>query len=100
MSAFRPLVRQRADAAAVLRSSELLLAIAADRHDPRITIGEIVDGLRDRAYGLVFVLLALPNIVPAPPGLGGAFGGIMAVFAGQLLFGSIEPRLPGFVRRW
>ena len=96
----RPMREQGEAAAPVPRSSELLLAIAGEQQDERITIGEIVDGLRDRAYGLVFVLLALPNIIPAPPGLGGAFGLIMAVFAGQLLLGAAEPRLPGLVRRW
>lgn len=100
MSALGPALREGIPDAPVPRSSQLLMTIAAGQGGDRVTVGEIVDGLRDRAYGLVFVLLALPNIVPAPPGLGGAFGLVMTIFAVQLLFGAPEPRLPGFVRRW
>lgn len=100
MSALGPALQEGIPDAPVPRSSELLLTIAAGQGGDRVTVGEIVDGLRDRAYGLVFVLLALPNIIPALPGLGGAFGLVMTVFAVQLLFGAAEPLLPGFVRRW
>jgi hypothetical protein len=92
--------QEAAGTAPVPRSSELLRTIVGQGAAPRVAVGEIVDGLRDRAYGLLFILLALPNVLPAPPGLGGAFGLVMAVFAVQLILGAAEPRLPRFVRRW
>jgi hypothetical protein len=82
-----------------VRSSELILRIAAAGGDDRISVGEIVDGLRDRAYGLLLILLAVGSMIPGPPGMASVFGIVMTIFAGQLVLGADEPRLPTVVRR-
>lgn len=90
---------EEAEAELSLRSSELILQIAAAEGEEQISIGEIVDGLRDRAYGLLLILLAVGSILPGPPGMASAFGIVMTIFAAQLVFGAVEPRLPGVIRR-
>ncbi|MCC7046913.1 MAG: exopolysaccharide biosynthesis protein [Alphaproteobacteria bacterium] len=77
----------------------------AERDDalasPRITAGEVVDALRERGFGLLFVLLAIPNAVPGPamPGLSTLTGLPLAFVALELALGRDEPDLPGCIRR-
>jgi hypothetical protein len=67
----------------------------------RISVGEIADALRERGFGLVFVLLALPNAVPGPaiPGLSTLTGLPLAFVALELAWGKDEPDLPAWIRR-
>ncbi|MCC6471199.1 MAG: exopolysaccharide biosynthesis protein [Alphaproteobacteria bacterium] len=66
-----------------------------------ITAGEVVDALRERGFGLLFLLLALPNAVPGPamPGLSTVTGLPLAFIALELALGRDEPDLPGWIRR-
>ena len=48
----------------------------------------MLDVLDDRAYGLVLLVPAVPNILPNPiPGLSGMLGGPLILVAGQLMVG-------------
>lgn len=63
-----------------------------------LTIGEIVDQLDERAFGLLILLFALPCLVPGLPG-----AQIIAIpiflLGLQLLIGRTEPWLPGWFLR-
>jgi hypothetical protein len=48
------------------RTSAILMALAAQPHE-RLTVGDIVGVLRDRAFAFLVVLLGLPNCLPMPP---------------------------------
>lgn len=61
-----------------------------------VTMGELVEGLDDRAFGFLMLLLALPNALPMPgiPFLSTVTGTPLAFFAGQLALGHHKPWLP------
>ncbi len=62
------------------------------------TLGEILDALDDRAFGLSILLLAIPCLVP---GLPGAQLIALPIFllSAQVALGRREPWLPGFLMR-
>jgi len=66
----------------------------------RITLGEVADALRDRGFGLLFVVLALPNAIPGPaiPGLSILTGLPLLFVALELALGKKEPELPRWIR--
>lgn len=82
-----------ADAQARRRASDILEEFAAHAHGDVITVGDLTRLLGDRAYGMLLLLLALPNIIPLP-GLSTAVGVPMIVLGAQLALGWPAPRLP------
>ncbi len=63
-----------------------------------LRLGKIFDYVGERGFGLVLLLLALPNFIPAPIGVG-AVTGPLASFCGlQLLFGLERPWMPRRMR--
>lgn len=81
------------------RTSDLLLDILNEGDADRLTIGELIDRLGDRAFGVLILLCALPNCIPGPPGLSTVTGLPIVVFSLQLLLGNSRPWLPEFLRR-
>lgn len=80
------------------RTSELLQR-SVELHDAdRISVAELLDALGDRAFGLLIVLLVLPNLIPGPtiPGYSLIFATGIALVASQMVRGFVRPRLP----RW
>ena len=65
----------------------------------RLTLGQVVDGLDDRAYGLLMLVLALPMALPlsAIPGISTLFGVPLCFVVAQLALGFRHPRLPRFI---
>lgn len=63
-----------------------------------LTVGEIVDRLDERAFGLLILLLTLPCLVPGLPGAQIIAIGIF-LLAVQVLIGRSEPWLPGWFMR-
>ncbi len=81
------------------RTSDLLLDILTRDDAERLSIGELIDRLGDRAFGVLILLCALPNCIPGPPGLSTVTGLPIVVFSLQLLLGGDRPWLPDFLRR-
>ena len=77
-------------------TSDVLLRLVRDFPAERLTMRDIVEGLQDRAFGLLMLLLALPNSLPMPgiPFVSTVTGTPLAFFAGQLALGSATPWLP------
>ncbi len=67
----------------------------------RLTIQDILQTLRDRAYAFIILLLALSNAVPGPfiPGLSSITGLPALIFACEAAFGRPHPRLPNFAAK-
>jgi hypothetical protein len=86
---------------ATLRTSELLARLAADHPGPRISLRDLVEALGERGFGLLMLVLALPNIVPGPaiPGFSAIFALPLVLLALQLTLRRREPRLPGWLGR-
>ncbi len=82
-------------------ASALLRRLIAEHPYERISLDDLLHGVGHRAFGLLLLLLALPNSIPlpSPPGLSTIFGLPMAIFAAQLMLGQKEPWLPAFLRK-
>ena len=68
--------------------------------DPRETLrlGDLLDGLGRRAFGMLLFIATLPAFIPIP--IGGAVSGPLVVLIGlQLLVGRREPWLPAALER-
>lgn len=59
----------------------------------RISLGEIMDALGDRAFGALLLILSIPNVLPVP-GLSTATGVPMILIGAQMALGRHSPWLP------
>ena len=57
-----------------------------------------MDGLGERAFGVMLILVNLPNLVPAPPGTSTVFAIPMMLFSIQMMLGARQPWLPAAIR--
>jgi len=84
-----------------IRLSRLIDDIAAllhDREEGSVSLGDLTEAAGEGGFGLIFVLFALPMVVPVlPPGTAAAVGLLFAVLALQMLMGRRKPWLPS---RW
>ena len=64
----------------------------------RIALADLVAAMGPRAFGMLFLVLALPNAVPIP-GISTIFGVPMILLGAQLLFGLPRPWLPARLGR-
>lgn len=76
--------------------SQMLSDLAGDESRDRIAVGDLLTVLRDRALAAMLLVFALPNIVPAPPGLSALLGAPLLFLAAQLAFGR-PPWLPRLI---
>lgn len=85
----------------LLATSDVLLRLVRNFPGERLTMGDIVDGLEDRAFGFLMLLFALPNCPPMPgiPLVSSVTGTPLAFFAGQLALGQHTPWLPRWLLR-
>ena len=77
--------------------SRLLGEFVAAWTTPEVTIGELIDATRDRAFGAVLLVFAAPNMLPVtPPGFSLVTSLPIMMVAMQLLLGWRELHVP----RW
>ena len=83
-----------------LRTSQVLNLLARRSEAGQITFDEIASGLRERAFGMLLLVLGVFGWIPLmPPGFASIFGTGMAVLAWQIMCGRREPWLPGRIGR-
>lgn len=78
--------------------SQVLSRLAGDESRDRISIRDLLDALGDRAYGALMLVLALPNLVPTPPGTSAILGTPLVILSARLALG-LNPWLPAFITR-
>jgi hypothetical protein len=78
---------------ALLRAA--LLASPVDR----ISVEALLEPLQRRAFGFLLLLLAIPNFIPVPLGIGGVMGVLVIALGLEMLVGLEHPWIPGFLRR-
>jgi len=86
-------------AAEHLPLGETLLQIVKSDHAEGVSIGEIVDAVGEKGFGLLLVVLSLPSALPIPaPGYSTPFGIMIALLAIQMLMGRQEVWMPKRLR--
>ena len=76
--------------------SDVLRVLANDPGRERISIGDLLEALGDRALGALMFVFAVPNVLPTPPGTSSVLGAPLVFLAAQLALGR-EPWLPAFI---
>ena len=79
----------------------LSVILAQTIADEIVTLGELVDRMARRGFGLLMIVLALPTLIPVlPPGSAAVIGLLYILLSLQMLFGKDEPWLPKRVSRY
>jgi hypothetical protein len=78
--------------------SAVLQALAQDAQRERVSIGDLLAALGDRAIGALLFVFAFPNVLPTPPGTSSILAIPLVVLAAQLAFGR-PPWLPAVIAR-
>jgi hypothetical protein len=73
--------------------SKILGELAADPARERVSVGDLLAAMGDRAFGALMLVFALPNLLPTPPGTSGILGLPLVFLAAQLMLGQ-RPWLP------
>jgi hypothetical protein len=81
------------------RTTELLRGALETNTGREISLGDFIDPLGERAFGFVVLMLALPNFIPVPIGVGGVMGVLVVLIGLQMLLGFEHPWLPQRLRR-
>lgn len=69
--------------------------------DEIVTLGELVERLARRGFGLLMIVLALPTMIPVlPPGSSAVVGILYIILAVQMLLGLDQPWLPHRLRTY
>lgn len=76
--------------------SVVLWHLAQDTTRERVSIGDLLGALGDRALGALLFVFAFPNVLPMPPGTSTLLGTPLLFLAVQLLLGR-RPWLPAVV---
>ncbi|CAG1019241.1 hypothetical protein BURC_04109 [Burkholderiaceae bacterium] len=76
--------------------SAVLRTLAQETGRERVSIGELLHALGDRALGALLFIFAFPNVLPVPPGTSAILGAPLVFLAAQLMLGR-APWLPSVV---
>lgn len=78
--------------------SVVLFDLAHDSRRDRVSIGDLLAALGDRAIGALMFIFAVPNVLPVPPGVSAILGTPLIFLSGQLMLG-LKPWLPAVITR-
>ena len=67
--------------------SQILTQIADDETRRRISLGDLITALHDRAIGALIFVFAFPNTIPMPPGASSILGAPLLFLTAQLALG-------------
>lgn len=81
------------------RTTQILADTLASHPGEHISLDDLLQPLRNRAFGCLLLLLAIPNFIPAPIGIGGVMGSLIVVLGLQLLIGLEQPWIPHRLRQ-
>ncbi|TCT00977.1 hypothetical protein EDC64_12065 [Aquabacter spiritensis] len=81
------------------RTSELLAAVLSAQEGDKVAIGDLINALRNRAFGITFLLFGIPNCIPMPPGIPVVCGIVLGLIGLQMALGRQELWLPERIKR-
>ena len=79
------------------RLSDILRAVAADQTRERVSVADLFEVMRDRAFGALMLIFAAPNVLPTPPGFSTLLAAPLIFLATQLALSRPAPWLPKFI---
>ncbi len=79
------------------RTSEVFLALKTVGEGDRISLAQLTETLGDRAFGLLVLIFALPNIIPMIPGVSTVSGVVIGLVGLQMIVGRHAPWLPSAI---
>lgn len=82
-----------------LSTSVMLREFAATLTTDRVTLGDVVAVMRDRAFGIIMAIFALANTFPSLPGMSSILGAPLVLLSAQMMIGQARPWIPGFMAR-
>ena len=80
-------------------ATSALLVRAVQGESEKVTVGEIIDALDARSFGLAVLLFSLPSVVPMPPGVPTVVGIILLIVSIQMVIGREDLYLPGILSK-
>ncbi len=78
--------------------TDLLHDAVAAREGDAIDLDTLLEPLRTRAFGALLLVLAIPNFIPLPLGIGGIMGVLVVLLGLQMLCGLEHPLVPAWLR--
>lgn len=81
------------------RATRLLADTLAEHPEETIHLDALLRPLRNRAFGCVLLLLAVPNFIPVPLGIGGIMGTLIIGLSLQMMIGLEQPWIPRRIRQ-
>jgi hypothetical protein len=81
-----------------VRASELLAQTAANHGADSVTLGDLVDRLDRRGFGILLFVGTLPALIPSPVGAGALAAPLVILCGVQLALGLPRPWLPERLR--
>lgn len=80
------------------KATDIIEEFAARSPGDAVSVGDLLKSLDDRAFGMLFLILALPVVIPLP-GLSTAVGAPLIVLGAQSAWGMRTPWLPARLAR-
>jgi hypothetical protein len=82
-------------------ASQVLHRLSIGRPEDTVSFGDMLDALGERGFGLLLIVLALPNCIPFPgvPGTSFVTGMAILFVSIQLVLAKNEPVLPDWLSR-
>ncbi|SDX90924.1 exopolysaccharide biosynthesis protein [Nitrosomonas sp. Nm33] len=82
-------------------TSELLQLVVIQNTSEKMSVGQIKNSLRERGFGILLAIAALPIClpIPAPPGYTTFFSIPLFIFSIQMMWGMKSPWLPGWISK-
>ena len=80
------------------RTTELLNGALETADGDSVSLDHLIESLRTRAFGVLLLMLALPNFIPVPIGIGGVMGAFTVLLGLQMVAGMEHPWVPRWLR--
>ncbi len=80
-------------------TSDVIVGLAESTTSDRLSVGDLLDILEDRAFGIILLILALPCAVPFVYGVPQVLSVPLLFVAAQMILGRHKPWLPQGLRR-
>ena len=78
------------------RTSDIIARVARENQSNMVTVGELLDALKDRSFGVIIIFFALPNVIVP---ISWVLGTPILLLTVQMVMGRQTPWLPEFMKR-